>query len=561
MLHSPEKVKNMNFSAKNRTGLLEKLSEETLDLLIIGGGITGAGIALDAVLRGWKVGLVEKNDFASGTSSRSTKLIHGGLRYLKQFELKLVHETGTERAVIHKNAPHLVRPEDMLLPIIEGGTLGKIGTGLALWVYDKLAGVKSDEAFDMLSEKETIEAEPLLKKEGLKGGALYTEYRTDDARLTIETLKTAVSKGAICVNYTEATELIYENKKLKSVNVTDSLTGKSYTINAQVVVNAAGPWVDSLREKDHSINEKKLHLTKGVHVVVPYLRFPIRQALYFDVLEDGRMMFAIPRMDVVYIGTTDTNYQGEMHNPHVTHAEISYLLKAVNALFPSVSLSESDIVSTWAGLRPLIHEEGKSPSALSRKDEIFESPTGLISIAGGKLTGYRKMADRITSLVGAKLVEKGLIQTVLPCTTDVQALIGGDFESNEQIFHFAQKAYMDYGKLVPPLRNIMSLTHLYGTQTKTILNHALDFQEKGYSNEAALLAGELQFCLDAEMTVKLADYLIRRSGKLYFERPSIAAVLPEITAFFAAYFQWGESAKAQALEEWKVLFDGAMKWE
>ena len=248
----------MNFSAKNRTGLLEKLSEETLDLLIIGGGITGAGIALDAVLRGWKVGLVEKNDFASGTSSRSTKLIHGGLRYLKQFELKLVHETGTERAVIHKNAPHLVRPEDMLLPIIEGGTLGKIGTGLALWVYDKLAGVKSDEAFDMLSEKETIEAEPLLKKEGLKGGALYTEYRTDDARLTIETLKTAVSKGAICVNYTEATELIYENKKLKSVNVTDSLTGKSYTINAQVVVNAAGPWVDSLREKDHSINEKKL---------------------------------------------------------------------------------------------------------------------------------------------------------------------------------------------------------------------------------------------------------------------------------------------------------------
>lgn len=551
----------MDFSAKNRTLLLEKLSAETLDLLIIGGGITGAGIALDASLRGWKTGLIEKSDFAFGTSSRSTKLIHGGLRYLKQFEIKLVHETGTERAVIHKNAPHLVRPEDMLLPIIEGGALGKVSTGIALWVYDKLAGVKSEEGFEMLSEKDTAEAEPLLKKEGLKGGALYTEYRTDDARLTIETIKTAVSKGAICVNYSEALGFEYENEKIKSVNIKDNVSGKVHSVKANVIVNAAGPWVDTLREKDHSLNHKRLHLTKGIHIVVPYLRFPIRQALYFDVLLDGRMMFAIPRMDVVYIGTTDTNYKGDMNHPNVSKGDIEYVLNAVNTLFPSVQLQKEDIVSTWAGLRPLIHEEGKSPSELSRKDEIFVSESGLISIAGGKLTGYRKMADRITELVGEKLKDKSLISEIPSCKTETQVLKGGDFDSNEAIFHFAQRMYAQYGKLTPPLKNIMVLSHLYGTQTEKILQNALTHKENGKSDEVALLYGEVQFCLDSEMVVKLADFLIRRTGKLYFERNAIPQILPEVIQYFSDYFQWNENDRREAEAEWQKIFESVMIWE
>lgn len=551
----------MDFSAKNRISLLEKLSSESPDLLIIGGGITGAGIALDASLRGWKTGLIEKSDFASGTSSRSTKLIHGGLRYLKQFELKLVHETGTERAVIHKNAPHLVRPEDMLLPIIEGGALGKLSTGIALWVYDKLAGVKSEEGFEMLSENDAAEAEPLLKREGLKGGALYTEYRTDDARLTIETLKTAVSKGATCVNYAEAMRFEYEDGKIKSVIIRDTLSGKEYTIKAKVIVNAAGPWVDFLREKDNSLKQKRLHLTKGVHIVVPYNRFPVRQALYFDVLEDGRMMFAIPRMDIVYIGTTDTNYQGDLNHPNVTLSDIEYILKAVNALFPSVNLVSEDIISTWSGLRPLIHEEGKSPSELSRKDEIFVSESGLISIAGGKLTGYRKMADRITELAGEKLTEQFIITKIPPCTTDIQTLTGGDFEKDEAVFQYAQRMYSQYGKITPPLKKIMILTHLYGTQTEKILKNALVFNEKGYSDEKALLCGELQFCLESEMVVKPEDFLIRRTGRLYFERDTIPSVLPDVIQYFADYFQWDEARKKEAEEEWKKAYDSVMKWE
>ncbi len=550
----------MDFSSQNRISFLKKLAEEPLDLLIVGGGITGAGIALDAALRGWKVGLIEKKDFASGTSSRSTKLIHGGLRYLKQFELKLVHETGTERAVIHQNAPHLVKPEDMLLPIVEGGTLGKVGTGIALWVYDKLAGVKSEEAFEMLSTEEVAEAEPLLKKDGLKGGALYTEYRTDDARLTLETIKTAVEKGAVCVNYTEAIDFEYENDKIRTVLVKEVFSGTIFRINASVIVNATGPWVDTLRTKDHSLHEKRLHLTKGVHIVVPSTRFPIRQALYFDVLSDGRMMFAIPRMDIVYIGTTDTNYEGDMHNPVITDLDIEYILKGVNELFPSINLNEKDILSTWAGLRPLIHEEGKSPSELSRKDEIFESESGLISIAGGKLTGYRKMAERIADLVGEKLLKQGLIPEIPPCITDKQILNGGDFDKEEATFQFSQRMYSTFGKITPPLKSIVTLTHLYGTQTEIILNHALKYKEEGKTDEIALLYGELLFCLEKEMVVKLEDFFIRRSGRLYFERTKIPLILPDVLFFFMEYFHWDEATLKAAHTEWESIFSQSLIW-
>ena len=255
---------------------------------------------------------MKKNDFASGTSNKSTKLIHGGLRYLKQMEIGLVKESGTERAIVHKLAPHLVVPEKMLLPLIEGGTYGKMLTSIGLKVYDILANVEGDDRRKMLDTKETIAKEPLLDESTLLGGGFYAEYRTDDARLTIELLKKATEFGATVINYCEMQDFVYDSKgKIKSVNCIDYNSGIKINITARNFVSAAGPWVDLLRKKDASMNNKYLHLTKGVHIVFPAEKLPIKQSVYFDV-DDGRMIFAIPRGRVTYVGTTDTNYNGNL---------------------------------------------------------------------------------------------------------------------------------------------------------------------------------------------------------------------------------------------------------
>ena len=245
-----------SYSAKDRDKFTKNLQQTEFDILIIGGGITGAGIALDAALRGMKVALVEKNDFASGTSSKSTKLIHGGLRYLKQFDFWLVKEVGTERAIVHELAPHLVVPEKMILPLIEGGSYGTWLTSIGLKVYDILASVEGDDKRKMLNKKEALKKEPLLPEGILKGAGFYAEYRTDDARLTIEIIKTAIKNGAQALNYVKATEFVYKKKRVVGAEVIDTLTDETYPIKAKYVINAAGPWVDELRKVGQELGLK-----------------------------------------------------------------------------------------------------------------------------------------------------------------------------------------------------------------------------------------------------------------------------------------------------------------
>src|SRR5688572_14373769 len=326
-----------NFSITERPATIHKLITEHYDLLIIGGGITGAGIALDAASRGLKTALIEKNDFAFGTSSRSTKLIHGGLRYLKQLEFGLVKEVGSERAIVHKLAPHLVIPEKMLLPLSEKKGLGYWLTSIGLKIYDWLAGVRPADQRKMLTKQQTLKYEPLLKKDDIKGGAIYAEYRTDDARLTIEIIKTAAAQGADLLSYGKATDFIYSDSYISGVKVSDQLSAQFIEISAKVIVNAAGPWVDELRDLNKSKEGKRLHLTKGVHIVVPHERLPVKQAIYFNV-DDGRMIFAIPRGRTTYVGTTDTNYKGDKSQVFTTRADVTYLLQAVNTAFPSAHL-------------------------------------------------------------------------------------------------------------------------------------------------------------------------------------------------------------------------------
>lgn len=539
----------MPFSARNRTRYIQQLQNDSFDLLVIGGGITGAGIALDAVTRGLKVCLIEKSDFASGTSSRSTKLIHGGLRYLKQLEFGIVREVGQERAILYKNAPHIVIPERMLLPIVEGGSLGKYSTSLGLYVYDRLAGVEKEERRNMLSKEETLEKEPLLNHDILKGGGMYVEYRSDDARLTIEVMKSAVERGALCVNYVSFESFTHDaSDKIAGAMCKDVLSGKTFYIKAKKVINACGPWVDILRKKDKSLNKKRLHLTKGIHIVIPNDKLPIHQAVYFDV-QDGRMIFAIPRGKKVYIGTTDTNYSADTNFPFATREDVQYVLDATNFMFPGASLHVDDVESSWAGLRPLIHEEGKSPSDLSRKDEIFISDSGLISIAGGKLTGFRKMAERSVNVVCKQLkLEDG--RTFQPCITDKIELSGGNLDKYPA--EFARELQEDFKQFY--LDDVYELVMKYGSNTQYVLASA----QTNFKND--LILAEADYCLENELTMNASDFLIRRTGRLYFDRPEVNTLIEKVDDYFNRQLEYSPEMISQNLKDFEKEYSGVVSF-
>ena len=538
------------FSAFDRSSIVGKLASEEFDLLVIGGGITGVGIALDASSRGMKVALIEKKDFASGTSSKSTKLIHGGLRYLKQFDFWLVKEVGSERAVVHKLAPHLVIPEKMVLPLIKGGTYGSWLTSIGLKIYDILANVEGDDKRKMLDATEALKIEPLLPKEILEGAGYYAEYRTDDARLTIEVLKTALRYTTTALNYCKGTEFTYIDKKVTGIKAFDTIGRKKINIRAKYVVNATGPWVDDLRQINHSKTGKRLHLTKGVHLVLPHEKLPVKNAIYFDV-PDGRMMFAIPRGKITYIGTTDTNYQKDKDHVGVTTTDAIYLLSAVNNMFPTINLSLEDVQSSWAGLRPLIHEEGKSASELSRKDEIFVSDTELISIAGGKLTGYRKMAERIVDLVCKKYYKRYDVK-FKDIQTQHIVLSGGTFANFKEVQEYQKRVFK---KLKPSGFSKVDANYLvynYGKQADSILEKFASL--KDIDAEIRLAKAELWFCLHYEMVQTPLDFFARRTGRLFFDILSIEKLKEPILAEFATVFNWD----TVVLEEYRKALEQAV---
>lgn len=539
------------FASKGRENRLQQMASMPLDVLVIGGGITGSGIALDAAARGMKVGLVDMQDFAAGTSSRSTKLVHGGLRYLKQLEVRLVAEVGKERAIVYENGPHVTTPERMLLPFYKGGTFGSLSTSLGLRVYDFLAGVKKLERRRMLSAAETLGREPLLNASNLLGGGSYVEYRTDDARLTIEVLKEAVQRGAQAVNYTKVNQFIYDDGKIIGASVIDVLSGNTYEVRARKIVNAAGPWVDSLREFDNSKQGKRLQLTKGIHLVIDRSRFPLRQAIYFDT-SDGRMMFAIPRDGKAYIGTTDTAYTGDIAHPEVNAADQQYILDALRDMFPEIELTADDVESSWAGVRPLIYEEGKGPSEISRKDEIWQSASGLISMAGGKLTGYRKMAETVVDRIVVQLGEEGA-GSFLACATKGVPISGGrvggsdsfndyvlrkadEGESRGVSWELAEIWARKYGSNVGRLYEWFDV---YTTQAEVGSNCGLP-PEVGVP---------LLYAVNEEMAATPVDFFIRRTGTLLFNISWVRTWKTLVVEYMAEYLDWTPEAKARYAEE------------
>lgn len=543
----------MRFSNLDRKNIVSKLKNEAFDVLVIGGGITGAGIAVDAATRGMNIALLEMQDFAAGTSSRSTKLVHGGLRYLKQFEVKMVAEVGKERAIVYENGPHVTTPEWMLLPFHKGGTFGSFSTSIGLRVYDFLAGVKRLERRKMFSAAETLAKEPLVKKDGLKGGGYYVEYRTDDARLTIEVMKQAVEKGATPMNYSKVKNLIYNNGIVSGVLVEDLLTGEEYEVHAKKVVNATGPWVDGIREMDGSKKGKTLKLSKGVHIVIDQSRFPLKQAIYFDT-PDGRMVFAIPREGKTYVGTTDTFYNEDPINPGMTEEDRSYLLKAIQYMFPDVNVTEKDVESSWAGIRPLIHEDGKAPSEISRKDEIWESDSKLITIAGGKLTGYRKMAETIVDLLAEKLAnEDGL--SFPGCHTKNLPISGGDVGGSANLDSFVERQLEEGMKAGFTKEEARRLAYQYGSNVPNVFQLASEHKKEADQYGLPLeLFAKLIYGIQYEAAATPVDFFNRRTGAILFDIHLVHNFKENVINFMRDQFNWSE----QQTEAFTLELEGAL---
>ncbi|AXH98254.1 glycerol-3-phosphate dehydrogenase/oxidase [Sporosarcina sp. PTS2304] len=544
-----------------REHILQTMETEDFDVLVIGGGVTGAGIALDAASRGLNTALVEMQDFAAGTSSRSTKMIHGGLRYLKNLEFKIVYQTGRERAIVYENGPHVTTPAWLLLPIYKNGTFGKFSSSIGLRVYDILAGVKKSERKSMLTKKETLQAEPKFNPEGLLGAGKFVEYRSDDARLTIEVMKEAARYGASILNYTKVTDFMYQDGKVAGVLTIDQLTGKLGVIRAKKVVNAAGPWVNEVRVRDEAPDKKQLHLTKGVHLVFDQSVFPLEQTIYFDT-SDGRMVLAIPRDGKTYIGTTDTDYQGSMTDPQITLEDKEYLLEAIRFVFPTLSITEEQIESGWAGLRPLIQEEGKSASAISRKDEIWVSDSGLLTIAGGKLTGYRKMAETVVDMI-AKDWKKHYGLKVPAGRTKKLPISGGHVGGSKGFEAFSKVKVKEGRALGLTEEEARVLVKRYGSNVDELFGVIQN--GKADAERAKLpvtIYAQVWYSIQKEFVCTPVDFFWRRTGALLFNIEWVNEWQQPVIDCMAHLLGWsGETKKSmtESLEYTKRLCIGEVR--
>ncbi|MDQ0298894.1 glycerol-3-phosphate dehydrogenase [Salibacterium salarium] len=540
------------FSTQQRDAQREYLENTSFDMIVIGGGITGSGIALDAVTRGMKVALIERKDFASGTSSRSGKLIHGGLKYLKNFEFSIVKEVGRERDIVYNNARHLVYPINMVFPLIKGESFNKLTLKAGLTVYDRLAGVKSEERHEIHSKKSTLQNEPLFHKKTVTGSGEYVEYRTDDSRLTMETAKTAFEKGAAVLNYTEMTDFIRDDEeKITGILVNDHLNEDSFPLHGTYIVNAAGPWVDEVRKKDHPITGKHMVHAKGIHLVFPYEKIPVHSSIYFQ--HNGRMIAVIPRGDTTYVGSTESLYEEDMDNIYVYKSECNYLIGCLYDMFPDLDISIDDIASSWAGIRPLIGHDNSKPSELSRHDEIFESEAGLITIAGGKLTGYRKMAERIMDYVA----RRGNIK-LSPSQTEWVPLAGGNFASDQDMHLYINELYKQYEHLQLSKQDIHTYVFRYGSRTELLLEQIESFDTTYTNHEKRNIAAEAMYTVEHEMVATLADFYDRRTSYLLFDIDRVKRTEPVVTEILANKLNWDSYRKENERHSIQVLIDQAL---
>ena len=544
-----------------RSAALARLGGETFDLLVIGGGINGAGIARDGAMRGLRTALVEHADFASGTSSRSSKLIHGGFRYLEQGDVRLVLEACRERERLRRLAPHLVRPQEFIFPVYEGGPVGRFKLAAGLWAYDLMAGLWNVHRHRMLSARATRQAEPALRTEGLRGAGRYWDCRTDDARLVLETILAAVREGGVAVSYARVTALLKENGRIAGARLVDRLGGGEVSVRARVVVNATGPWVDAVAVLDAPA-PPRLRLTKGVHVLVPRARVGNRAAVVLHAVKDGRVMFVIPWKEQTLVGTTDTDHEGGPDVPAVVEAaDVSYLLETVNHYFPAARLSRADVTSAFAGLRPLIAPPAGAavaPSSVSREEEIFASPSGLISIAGGKLTTHRLVAAAVVERVIDALRRGGERRRFGRSRTGTVPLPGGTAPPDSVA---AAVLSHDGNGLAPPV--IGHLADRYGSRVGELLHRVAADRRLADPIVPTLPdpRAEVLEAVEHEGALTVEVVLRRRTQISLREETEGVRVAGEVAALMAGPLGWTpEAARAAAESYAAVVEESRRRW-
>jgi len=541
------------FSHQTRAAALASMAAEPVDLLVIGGGITGAGIARDAALRGFRTALVDKGDFGAGTSSSSSRLIHGGIRYLEQGDLRLVLEASRERRVLLRIAPHLVRPLPFLFPVYRGARLPAWKLRAGMWLYDALAAFRNVKGHRWLSPKQVRRIEPALRDRGLTGAALYYDAQTDDARLVLATVRSAARAGALVANYAEVTSLLKPDGRVRGGALRDVLSGETRVVRALVVVNAGGPWVDAIRRLADPTALPLLRLTKGAHVAVPRRRIGHEHAVTLFSPIDGRVMFVLPWGDLSYVGTTDTDADTGPDAVRVTAGDVTYLLRSANAAFPEAHLGPNDVVSVWAALRPLLREDrSAAPSQVSREHRVVESAQGLITIAGGKLTTYRVMARDAVDRVAARLHELDGRPVAPRPPTDRLPLPGGEAAELEILIEGARA------------RGVSAATagHLvasYGSEAAAVLN----LVDRDRTLGEPLLPGaseiwaEVVHAVEREMAQRVQDVLVRRLH-LFYEHPDRAmGVVTPVARLMKKLLGWDDVREAEELVDYFRLVERA----
>ncbi|MCG8419292.1 MAG: glycerol-3-phosphate dehydrogenase/oxidase [Proteobacteria bacterium] len=546
------------------------MSTPTCDLIIVGGGITGAGIARDAALRGLKVTLLEKSDYGSGTSSKSSKLIHGGLRYLEHGEIGLVFESVSERAVQLRVAPHLVKPLAFLVPIYEGSTRGLEMVNLGLWIYDTLALFRAPRLHKTFRGAKAAELEPLIANEGLVGAIEYYDCVTDDARLVLENVIDAQEHGADCRSYSEVVSLKRDDSgRVRAVEVRDVLTGAEETLSARLVILAAGAWTDeAAKQLDIDVGRQLLRRTKGVHLVFPHEKLPLRRAVTLTSPLDGRVMFAIPWRGRTVLGTTDTDFEGSADQVDADESDAFYLCESANRCFPSVDFRPEDAISSWAGLRPLINDQGaESEGAVSREHEVFVRDDGIIIIAGGKLTTYRRMAKEVVRVAikwlkrrdkeefsRRKLHKPRTKKRPLP------GAIGLDEPSVDGIKKLARQIAEEHEVDYETARH---LTHTYGVRARMLAKMIDENDALGLRMQPDLpyVWAEVEFAVLHDLARTVDDVLSRRIPLLLVGYSRGLDVLDRVATTVGRLLDWSDEERARHIEHYRTVVAAALRFQ
>jgi glycerol-3-phosphate dehydrogenase len=514
----------------DRDALFLALGEGVFDLLVIGGGITGAGVARDAALRGLRVALVERHDYASGTSSRSSRLVHGGVRYLEHGEIGLVFESSRERRTLQRIAPHLVRPLAFTWPVYQGARVPRWKLGAGLLLYDVLSLFRN-RRHERLDARGVRASEPALRTEGLSGGARYWDAATDDIRLTLATVLSAQRAGAVVLNHSAVVDLVRREGRVAGATVTNMLDDATTTVHARAVVNATGPWSDEVERMADAHAGPGVRGSKGVHVSVPRARVGNVSAVTLTAPQDGRVMFVLPAGYYTIIGTTDTYDATDPEEVHATRADVTYLLEAANYYFPDAKLTERDVVAAWAGIRPLASSGATgAPSSASREHSIDESVPGLVRATGGKLTTYRSMGEEIVDRV-----ERLLGRSRTASRTATLPLVGGDLDDPQvEIAHavaatgdeaIARRLVLAYGSA---WHGVWSLTQADRALTASV--------EPGLP----YLHAELLHAVTHEQAATLGDLLIRRTPVAFETRDHGRSTARRIARVVGRWMRWDD---------------------